>query len=109
MSYRRAATIDPLCASAHYNLGYLLSKSGDDAGAEAAYRAAMSADMQYVRAPYNLAELLVNRMDFVGAEAAYRAAITADPTFEPAIRGLATVQFILHSPELVAALRGDGH
>ena len=70
---------------AHTNLGIVLFRRGDLAGAEAAYRAAIAADPARCLQPRcNLACILQGRGDLAGAEAAYRAALAADPRYAPA-------------------------
>ena len=78
---RKAITLDPKLAEAHYNLGVLLA---DDATrvreAEAEYRAAMALDPKLAQAHNNLGLLLAKDATRVQeAEAEYRAAMALDP------------------------------
>ena len=61
------------------NLGALLQKKGDLAGAEAAYLKAIEIDPRHVDAHSNLGVLLEKKGDLAGAEAAYLKAIEIDP------------------------------
>ena len=69
-------------ASARSNLGLLMKKRGEHAGAEAEYEAALRLDPESVEAHCNLGIILKKRGDMAGAEAAYCAAIAADELLE---------------------------
>ena len=73
---RKAIAIDPGNASFQFNLGRLLHRAGDAAGAEAALREALALDPESVDASIALAYLLADevRLDEMQAEATRAAA-----------------------------------
>ena len=65
---------------AHDNLGVLLAKRGDPAGAEVAFRAALAADPQSAIAHYNLGNILGMRGELAGAARLFAAALKINPS-----------------------------
>ena len=71
------------------NLGYLLNKKNDFAGAEHAYKNALKLDPKYTDAWTNWGILLMNhKKDFAGAEHAFENALAIDPNHAKATNGM---------------------
>jgi 4-amino-4-deoxy-L-arabinose transferase-like glycosyltransferase len=67
-----------------YNLGVVLAKDGDRAGAEAAYRDSISKNPEFAPSRVNLARMLADRDALDEAIAAARGAVSANPGHAPA-------------------------
>jgi Flp pilus assembly protein TadD len=90
--YREAIRLAPNHASAHANLGVLLSARKDHAGAEREYRKAIRCDPNEAGAHSNLGSLLDEvRKDYDGAEREYREAIRCDPNYTKAHTNLGSL------------------
>ncbi|MFN0242877.1 MAG: tetratricopeptide repeat protein [Planctomycetota bacterium] len=80
--FREQTISAPRSAKAHVNLGMLLSKEKDHAGALAAFERAAEIYPGHAQAQFRLGnELYFLGTDLARAEAAYRKAIEADPKF----------------------------
>lgn len=78
-AFRNALAIDPDCAEAHGNLGFVLEARGALEEAEACYRRSLALKPALPDIQINLAMLLAGRRRFAEAEAACRKAIALAP------------------------------
>lgn len=83
-----AVQADPGMAAAHYNLGWILQRTGNVRGAIGAYRAAIAKQEPYPVAWNNLGLLLEQAGDWDGAIEAFQNAITQFPQFSLAHNNL---------------------
>jgi tetratricopeptide (TPR) repeat protein len=75
----RALAIEPRLAAAHFDMGRVLARDGDRAGAERHYRLALRGDPHHVSAQNNLGNLLFEDGRYDEAIALYRQALEREP------------------------------
>jgi Flp pilus assembly protein TadD len=80
----QAVKLDPQLAAAHKQLGYLLARSGDQAGAVEHFQLAVQAAPRWVDAWINLAAALATEEHFPEARAAAATALRLDPANQQA-------------------------
>jgi serine/threonine-protein kinase len=92
--FRAALALRPDSPGTWFNLGLILSETGDQAGAAACYRRALEIDSNYAHAHHNLAKILYVRKDWQGAVAACRRALELTPNdaLTHAVLGLTLVR-----------------
>ena len=83
-AYRRALELDPTLANAMTNLGNLLFRAGDLAGAETLYARALRIEADQPEAYYNLGFLLYERGETESALRNFESAVRSDPGFADA-------------------------
>lgn len=93
----------PDYAPGHYNLGSVLLKKGDEAGAIALYRRAVALDSGLSVAGFNLAALLQRRGEYDEAEILLRRIIRDKPDYAQAYANLALI--MLSKGDLAVALK----
>jgi serine/threonine-protein kinase len=91
VEWREVTQLQSDYASAHFNLGNLLFRQNNLAGAEAAFRKAIAAQPDHSKAYQNLGLLLRTQGRLDEAEGTYRKASDIDPGSPQAHRGLALV------------------
>ena len=101
--YRRALTIDPVCASAHFGLGETLRRAKDLAPAKTAYQAAIAADGHKPAYHAALAEVLYAMGQYAWAADTYRRAIQLNPQSPELLLRLANALFRLGQGERAEA------
>ena len=79
--------LDPANLYAHYNLGLIAQRRGEEAAALRAYDQALEADPDFGPALYNKG-ILTEGSDLDAAVELYRRAVEADPNFAPAFMRL---------------------
>ncbi|MGA8741899.1 MAG: tetratricopeptide repeat protein [Terracidiphilus sp.] len=77
---QRAIELDPNLAEAQNQMGYLETKSGEDAKAESYFRAAVHASPSYLQAWINLAAALAGESKWEEAKQALARVLELDPT-----------------------------
>ncbi len=77
---QRAIELDPNLAEAQNQMGYLETKSGEDAKAESYFRAAVHASPSYLQAWINLAATLAGESKWEEAKQALARVLELDPT-----------------------------
>lgn len=82
--YRRALELEPFLASAHTNLGNLLYRRGDIAGARAHYDMSLDSEPNQAEARYNLGNVLEDMGETESAIAELRRVCTTNPNFADA-------------------------
>ena len=90
-AFHRAATLRPLDAETHYNLGVAQQLAGDTKGAARSYRYAGAFDPGFVDAAYNLAVLLQQEGRVKASLEMYRQVVERDPTRAAAWKNLGEV------------------
>lgn len=90
--YEAALRLDPSNANALNNLGVLAASQGRASEAEAYFSRAAASAPYDPRAFANLGSLLAQQGRARDAERAFRKALALDPEFEPAKRGLASLE-----------------
>lgn len=95
-AFQQIVALDPECAPAHLNLGYLLEQRGALAEAEAAYRRALAADPRLPEAPFTLGNLLFRGRRLEEAAALFAQAAALRPDYAEAWLNLGNVQRITH-------------
>jgi tetratricopeptide (TPR) repeat protein len=88
-AYRRAVELDPMLGSAWTNLGNLLHRAGDAAGARRCYERSLEAEPEQPEARYNLANLLDESGEAEQALAEYERTLRQSPDFADAHHNLA--------------------
>lgn len=87
--YRKALELDPRLAIAYTNLGNILFRRGDAAGAETFYARAIEIDDRQPEGHYNLGYVMLERGDARGAAHAFERALDRDASFADAHFNLA--------------------
>lgn len=110
-TFERVLAADADNAYAHYNLGLIAQRAGDDARAMQEYDAALAAQPDLGSALYNKG-ILTESADLPAAVALYRRAVAAEPDFAPAHMRLGFALLHLGSTadgeaELAAGVRLD--
>ena len=78
-NWKQAVKLDPQLAAAQSELGYLLSRSGDTAGAIDHFKLAVAAAPEWVEAWINLAAQLAIGGQYADARSAVETALKLDP------------------------------
>jgi len=94
----------PESPQAHYNLGTVLDKAGNDRGAIAEYRKAIALASTFPEAHNNLGTVLQRVGDLAGAVAEYRQALANDSGYANAHYNLAGV--LKQNGDVAGAIRG---
>ncbi len=82
--YRRALELEPFLAAAHTNLGNLLYRRGDIAGARAHYEQSIDCEPNQAEARYNLGNVLEDMGETETAISELRRVVQMHPTFADA-------------------------
>lgn len=82
--YRRALELEPFLAAAHTNLGNLLYRRGDIAGARAHYEQSLDCEPDQAEARYNLGNVLEDMGETESAISELRRVCTTTPKFADA-------------------------
>lgn len=90
-AFRTAATLNPMYAEAHYNLGITLHDQGKFDAAVSAYHHVLSLNPQNAVVHFNMGNSLREQGDFDTAIAAYRRAVALHPAFPEAHNNLGNV------------------
>jgi tetratricopeptide (TPR) repeat protein len=102
--YRHIISIAPRDAVAHFNLGNVLSATGDASRAIQALARAVALDPRFAEGWYNLAHLHERRDDAQEARQCLERAVAADGRFADAIYNLARLYLAAEEAELAAPL-----
>jgi len=89
--YRQALQLEPFFAAAHTNLGNLLYRRGDLAGARAHYEQSLDCEPDQAEARYNLGNLLEDMGETESAIAELRRVCNSHPQFADAHYNLALI------------------
>jgi tetratricopeptide (TPR) repeat protein len=91
---RRAIALDPLYATAHYNLGLLLTGMGAARDAQISMRCALELHPEFIEARASLGALLTDAGQFSDAEAVLRRGLALDETHASTHRHLGRLMLL---------------